>query len=91
MASGLGHLAVSAIYGAVVCRDLAPVRPRLKGRGLVVVGALIYAGVLFAFAEFVLLPAVQSPMLDIPLHFGIGHLIYGVALGLLSRRSRNRE
>jgi hypothetical protein len=87
LVGAVSHLAMSAIYGigfALIWRWIAR---RSQRRGLALVGGLIYAGFLFTIAELILLPAAGSPLLDIPLHFGIGHAIYGVTLGLFTRRS----
>lgn len=81
----VAHLAVSAIYGMI----FALIWRAAKGSSRLVwrlVGGIGYAGLLFIFSEWVLLPAVQSPMLDIPaLHWGIGHAVYGIVLGFLYR------
>jgi len=87
LAGAVSHLAMSAIYGVVFALIWRLIARRTPGRGLAMLGGLIYAGILFAAAEFVLLPAANSPMLDIPVHFGIAHVIYGLVLGLLTRRS----
>lgn len=83
---GLTHLAVSAIHGmifALIWRAIRGSR-RFVWR---LIGGIIYGGFLFIFSEWVLLPAVQSPVLDIPaLHWGIGHAIYGIVLGLVYRQ-----
>ena len=83
----VSHLAMSAIYGIVFALIWRWIARRSKSRGLALLGGLIYAGFIFAIAELILLPAAGSPLLDIPLHFAIGHVIYGVTLGLLTRRS----
>jgi hypothetical protein len=83
----VSHLAMSAIYGIAFALIWRRVARRSQRRRLALAGGLIYAGCLFAIAELILLPAAGSPLLDIPLHFGIGHAIYGVTLGLFTRRS----
>lgn len=83
----VSHLAMSAIYGALFSLIWRWIARRSHRRGLALLGGLMYAGFIFAIAELILLPAVGSPLLDIPLHFGIGHAIYGVTLGLLVKRS----
>jgi hypothetical protein len=83
----VSHLAMSAIYGALFSLIWRWMARRSHRRGLALLGGLIYAGFIFAIAELILLPAVGSPLLDIPLHFGIGHAIYGVILGWLARPS----
>ena len=87
LAGAVSHLAMSAIYGVVFALIWRLIARRTPGRRLALLGGLIYAGILFAAAEFVLLPAANSPMLNIPVHFGVAHGIYGLVLGLLTRRS----
>ena len=74
----------SALF-AVLWRVIAR-RSNSSARALV--GALLFSALLFVTAELILLPSVQSPMLTVPaLHFGIGHLVYGLVLGGLMARS----
>lgn len=80
------HLAVCMIYGMI----FALIWRAAKGSNRLVwrlIGGLIYAGILFIISVGVLLPAVQSPILDLPtLHWGIAHAIYGLMLGLVYRQ-----
>jgi hypothetical protein len=87
LVGAVSHLAMSAIYGIAFALIWRWIARRSNRKGLALAGGLIYAGCLFAIAESILLPATGSPLLDIPLHFGIGHAIYGATLGLLARRS----
>jgi hypothetical protein len=87
LTGAVSHLAMSAIYGIVFALIWRWIPQRSKSRRLALLGGLIYAAILFTIAELILLPAAGSPLLNIPLHFGIGHAIYGVTLGLFARRS----
>jgi len=90
LAGAIAHLAVSAIYGAVFAVLWRLVARRSNSGALALVGALLFSGFLFFTAELILLPSVQSPMLAVPaLHFGIGHLVYGLVLGGLMARSQH--
>lgn len=84
----VGHLAVSAIYGMIF--SLAGRVLRISSRRILWVSAgLVYGFSLFAVAEWVTLPALQSPLLDLPtVHWGAAHIIYGIVLGLINRSSR---
>ena len=83
MTGVVGHLAVSSIYGMVFVL-IGRLLLRGQHKSVRVLGGVVYGVLLFTFAEFVLLPAFQSPMLGIPIvHFGIAHVIYGLVLGFL--------
>ena len=87
LVGGLSHLATSAIYGALFAILWHGIARRSRQRNWALLGGLVYATLLFAFSELVLLPAVHSPLLDLPaLHWGIGHLVYGLVLGALTAR-----
>lgn len=79
----VAHLAVSAIYGAVfavLLHVLGRVRPAW-GRGSWLKG-LVYGVVLFSLAWGVVLPAANSPLLQLPpVHLLLGHVAFGLALG----------
>ncbi len=85
---GMTHLAICVIYGII----FALIYRAANGSSSLVwrlISGLIYAGILFIISVGALLPAVQSPILDIPvLHWGIGHAIYGIGLGLAYRPKR---
>jgi hypothetical protein len=83
------HLAVSAIYGALFGALWQKLARRFNRPMLAVIGGLVYSGLLFILAESVLLNAAQSPLASIPaLQFGIGHVVYGLCLGVLTERGR---
>lgn len=83
-----GHLAVSALYGMIF--SVAWYALRGSSRHVLRMSAgLVYSLVLFAIAEWVILPVLQSPLLDIPtIHWGIAHALYGIVLGLVNRPMR---
>jgi hypothetical protein len=84
----VGHLALSAIYGMIFALVWRALRgsPRRLFR---IIGAVIYGLVLFAASQWVILPTVGSPLLELPaMHWGIAHGIYGVVLGLVYRSGR---
>ena len=92
LVGALGHLAVSAVYGAIFALLLGQVgriRPSLL-RFSWLLGAVFGLGLWLA-AEFIILPAVDSPLQLIPpIHFALSHLIYGLVLGAaVSRAGRN--
>ena len=85
----VAHLAVSAIYGVIFALALAiigrlwPQTSKLSW----ILGA-IYGLTLWLVAEFIVLPAVDSPLQMIqPVHFALAHLVYGLTLGLIVGRS----
>jgi hypothetical protein len=85
----VAHLAVSAIYGMGFYLIWHLVGQRLPGpaRGARLAGGLAYGLVLFAAAEWVILPGVGSSLLGIPAGaFGVAHGVYGVVLGMLMAR-----
>lgn len=81
----VNHTAVSAIYGLIFGLLWRPVGRVGYNWKLSLLAGLLYAGLLFALAQFVLLPAGDSPLLDVPVHFGLSHVIYGLVLGYLYR------
>ncbi|MBI1258370.1 MAG: hypothetical protein GC204_12940 [Chloroflexi bacterium] len=84
----VAHLAMSGIYGIVFALLYRWFAPRMSGRSAALVIGVIYGAIMFLVAQFFLLPASGSPLLEIPLHFGIAHLIYGGILGLLSQHAQ---
>ena len=86
----VAHLAVSAIYGAVfavLLQALGRVRPAW-GRGSWLKG-LMYGVALFALAWFVVLPAADSPLLQLPpVDLLLGHVAFGLVLGARLARCR---
>lgn len=73
------HLGVSAVYG-MLFGLLQPLIPRrLRGWA----AGLGYGLLLFCVADYVLLPKAHVPMADLPAPaLLLGHLIYGLVLGL---------
>ena len=85
----IAHLAVSALYGVIFALALAiigriwPNTSKLSW----LLGA-IYGLTLWLAAEFIVLPAADSPLQMIqPVHFALAHLVYGLTLGLIVARS----
>lgn len=80
----LAHLAVAGIYGvlfALLFAALLRLRPSLRRLGWL--AGLLYGLCLFAFARGILLPALPSDMLQFAAaQLLIGHLVYGLLLGL---------
>ncbi len=80
------HMGMSAVYGIPFMLLWRLLERKVPGNLALIVG-IVYGIVLFVAAELILLPAAQSPILQIPaIHFGIGHVIYGFVLGYLTRR-----
>jgi hypothetical protein len=79
----LAHLAVSAIYGAIGALVLAGLRRLWPGLArLSWLAGLGYGLLLLGMAWWVMLPAVDSPLLQVtPIHFAIAHGVYGLVLG----------
>lgn len=86
------HLAVAGVYG-VVFGLVALVVGRLAGARMTLVlwvalGAL-YGMLIFAVAEWFILPRANSILLAVPPGaFAAAHVVYGVVLAWLSRRSK---
>jgi hypothetical protein len=79
----LVHLAVSAVYGMVFCSAIyiLPVSFLKKIPGWL--AGLFFGIVLLALAEWVLLPGLRSPLLELPLWILLlGHGMYGLVLGM---------
>lgn len=81
----VSHAAMSGIYGIVFALLWHGLGRRFPGWAPAMLGGLLYGGFLFALAQFVLLPAGGSPMLEVPVDFGISHVVYGLVLGYLAR------
>ena len=86
LVGALAHLATAGVYG-VIFGLLGRFVPRgWRGRVPGWLAGLVYGLALFAVA-LVLLPAVASPLQEIPrLHFAVAHVIYGLTLGFLIHR-----
>ncbi len=82
------HLAVSAIYGMIFGLIWRAVHGG-HGKIVQVVAGLAYGLALYAVSQWLMLPAVQSPLLELPMpHWGIAHVIYGIVLGYSYRVAR---
>ena len=86
LVGALAHLATAGVYG-VIFGLLRRFVPRgWRGRVPGWLAGLVYGLALFAVA-LVLLPAVASPLQEIPrLHFAVAHVIYGLTFGFLIHR-----
>ncbi|MDX1614779.1 MAG: hypothetical protein R3300_10755 [Candidatus Promineifilaceae bacterium] len=86
----LSHAAVSAIYGALFAVAYSWLVGRVrKLEPHMLVAALAYGLLIWLAAEFLFMPAVDSPLLAVPAwQFALAHAIYGLALGELLRRQR---
>ncbi len=88
----LMHLAVASVYGALfglIGWLTARVRP--FGRLPAWLAGLAYGLTLLLLAKAVILPGVASPLLEIStVHFTLAHVIYGLTLGFLFNRTKNR-
>ena len=83
LVGALSHLATSAIYGAVF-GILVHVLPQRLPSWL---SGLFYGAVLFMIAQFLILPGTDSPLREFTeAHFAVAHLVFGLGLGLLTRR-----
>jgi hypothetical protein len=82
------HLGVSGVYGIFYdlgCQFTLRRRANTFSPLWVSVIGGLYGLLLMALAWYILLPSTDSPLLETPvLHLGIAHLLYGVALGLLT-------
>ncbi len=89
----LAHLAVSAVYGAIfalILGQIGRLRPSLL-RFSWLLGAA-YGLALWLAAEFIILPAVDSPLqLVSPIHFALSHLVFGLALGVAIGRANRTK
>ena len=83
-----GHLAVSAIYGALFGALIWPVLRRTSDRKIVIwLGGLAFAAILLLLAQFAILPNTNSPLDILPYwHWVITHGVYGLVLGGLFYR-----
>lgn len=85
LTGAVSHLAIGAIYGMLFALVWRQAARRVAGWKPALLGGLLYALLLFALAQLVLLPAGRSPMLDVPVQFALAHMIYGLVLGYLHR------
>ncbi len=86
LVGALAHLATAGVYGVIFGLLGRFVPRRWRGRVPGRLAGPVYGLALFAVA-LMLLPAVASPLLEIPrLHFAVAHLLYGLTLGFLIHR-----
>jgi len=85
------HLAVSSVYGIVfglvwyLGSSLQRLAPSAWQAAVLGAG---YGVLLFLLAWYILLPASASPLRQLPIwQVGVAHLVYGLILGWLIRRS----
>jgi len=85
----LVHLAVSGVYGAIFGVGVYALwRGRLSLLPLEILG-LGYGMGLLLVAEALILPGAGSNLLDFGLlHLAVAHAIYGLSLGLVTRRTK---
>lgn len=83
------HRAVAGVYGTLFRIIWRQIARRPHQNAVVFLIGLIYGTALLIFAEIVILPGTTSPLQATPLwDFALGHLVYGLTLGLLFRRAR---
>jgi hypothetical protein len=86
LTGALIHLAVASVYGMVFGIGQRYIRFEHLPTWL---GGFLYGLALFVLAEAIVLPSAQSSLLEIPTwSFALGHVIYGVTLGVLVGRAR---
>jgi hypothetical protein len=84
-----GHLGVSAIYGVLFGVLVWPLLSRTSSRIISAgFGGILYAGFLILLAQFVILPGMNSSLIQFPFwQFALGHVVYGLVLGSMFSRS----
>ena len=89
---GLTHIAVSGIYGVIFGMAGMVLQRALGGRmnlGIWLVTGIMYGALIFAIAQWVLLPPTNSPLRGLPLWvLATAHLLYGLVLAWLVERNR---
>mgnify|MGYP001812357858 CR=1 FL=1 len=85
----VGHLGVSAIYGALFGVFAWPLLSRFSTNKIsAVFGGILYAGFLILFAQIALLPGTNSSLSQFPFwQWVLGHVIYGLVLGSMFSRT----
>ena len=85
----VGHLGVSAIYGALFGVFAWPLLSRFSTNKIsAVFGGILYAGFLILFAQIALLPGTNSSLSQFPFwQWVLGHVIYGLVLGSMFFRT----
>jgi hypothetical protein len=77
----MGHMMNSVILGIIFAAFVAP---RLRGANGLVIGGVVYSLAVFVLMWFVVVPLVDPVMLKLHgLVFGVSHLMWGAALGLV--------
>ena len=80
----IGHMMNSIILGLIFAYLIAP---RAKSLGGQIVAGLIYGVVIYLIMWLVVLPLVDPVMLNLnAIVFLLGHMMWGVALGLVNHR-----
>ncbi len=80
----VGHMMNSIIFGLIFAYLIAP---RSRSLGRQVVAGLIYGVVIYLVMWFVVLPLVDPVMLNLnAIVFLLGHMMWGVALGIVNHR-----
>jgi hypothetical protein len=84
----LGHLSVSATYGVLFGAIIWPMRSFLASREILCwLAGLIYAVILLLVSQFVVFPAISSPVEAFPSwQWVFAHGVYGLVLGGLFTR-----
>jgi hypothetical protein len=83
----LTHLAMSAVYGILFGILLHGLRSAWKGRIAGWLAGFVYGFILFLMAAGLILPNSTSSLIELPLGcLLLGHLSYGLGLGLAYRR-----
>jgi hypothetical protein len=84
----LAHLAMSGVYGVIFGLGTRIVPRRWRGRVPGWLAGPVFGLTLFGVAAAILLPSTGSPLGEIPaVHLAVAHVLYGLALGLLLRKS----
>lgn len=83
------HLGVSGVYGiifALICKFTARSWGYQPSSWLAASIGAGYGLALWLLAQWVILPGLNSPLMEIPrIHFFLGHQIFGISLGLLTQ------
>lgn len=90
---GVSHLAVSAVYGTLFAATfglLARRWPRLETNRWPF--SLLYGLILLALAEAIFAAGIDSALTEVPfIHFGLFHVIYGLALDVVLKQIQQDE
>lgn len=85
----VGHLGVSAIYGAIFGTLIFPPLKRLRSKKIGIwMAGILYGGFLLFLAQIAILPGTNLLLNQFPLwQWAFGHAMYGVVLGGLFARN----